>query len=289
MSPLDLDATQQQVSDAAPAGLEKAVFAITFGHPFANEVVYQQLKPEAEAEAWLEAHRVELAQSVIESLYKRLLVDVNEELKSIFRIMSLFREFNVYTLREVLPNFNKEFRNRSQSSLLLSIKHLSETRLVSWNDELRAYQINPTIRRIFTQAVKWSEPDLYEAIRAAAISYYARLIQEVPVNRNIYLVEYFYQRLYKPDSELYNEHAIRSTIEKFVRDYYRSPDGTYVDTVALGELKTLFQCDQELQQALATHHIPPTLIADTLQELEQTLTTDEKNGVGPCAHSRDAT
>jgi hypothetical protein len=243
------------------------VYAFTQGHPLANEMVYDVLRDELafarHMRNVIEKQRVQIAQRIVKAIYSRVLGGVSAELAQIFGVIVLFREFDTHTLRTVLPMFEETFANRSDSALLLSLKQLLDTRLVTWSDERRAYQIDPTIRRIFSYALRWSEPDRYMAIRDAAIRYYQQLIHEVPGNRNVYVVEYYYQALYKDDRELYNQKSLKQNIQT----YYFSPDHSYRDDKALEQLRDRFEHDEEVMALLKERGLEPTLFTAVLSEL----------------------
>jgi hypothetical protein len=256
--------TRQQLDDNS--ALSKVVFEMTFGHPFANEVVFEMANSHDAPLEWLEQHRGEVAQRIVDDIQERVLADVTEELKRIFRVIALFREFDVNTLRAVLPQFYEEFRNRSQSALLISIKQLLETRLVSWSDEKRAYQIDPTVRRIFARALEWSNPKQYEALRDAAIAYYETLIRDIPGSRNVYLIEYYYHHLYKADPDKYNQSHIQLSFQQFLQKYYVSPDGRFLDEQSLHALRQVLEKDQELQETLRQRGLRPTLLSEMVRD-----------------------
>jgi hypothetical protein len=260
---LDVELTRQQLNDNPALG--QAVFEITFGHPFANEVVFGLVFPQDSPLDWLKENRISVAEQVVAALQKRILSEMTAELKQIFGVIALFREFDVNTLRVVLPKFYPEFEHRSQSALIISIKQLLDTRLVSWSDEQRAYQIDTTVRRIFAHALELSDPERYAAIRAAAVDYYAQLIRDIPGSRNVYFVEFCYHSLYKADWQMYNQEQIQEIFEQFFR-YYISPDGRFLDQQSITGLRELLSKDQELLEALQRHNLPATALVETLDD-----------------------
>lgn len=259
---LSAEHTQAQLDDQA---LGRAAYTLTFGHPFANEIVFELARQHAAPVRWLGEHQREVAQEIVTRLQKRVLAGMSDELKLIFSVIALFREFDVNTLRLVLPQFHAEFKNRSQSALLISIKQLLDTRLVSWSDEKRAYQLDPTVRKIFARALELNDPQRYARIRDAAIGYYKQLISDVPGSRNTYLVEYYYHTLAGDTPE--TRATLEQSLAGFFHRYYVSPDKKHLDDQAITTLRETFGSDQELQHTLAQHQLPSTLLADTLKNL----------------------
>jgi hypothetical protein len=262
LAPLAADASKEQIG--CEADLEQLIFEITAGLPFANEIMYAYLADQPISAEWLLEHREQLARIIAAETQQRVVNGIPEEVKPIFNILSIFREFDVHTLQTILPQFLETFRSRSQSNLLQSVKQMVATRLVNWNDTLRAYQIDPTIRKIFARAQEWGDPKLYQLIREAALKYYAQLLGEVPSNRHVYLLELLYHRLYKAPAGSYNSAELKTEFEELLRNYYTSRTSDYADTYALDQLHQLLLQDKELEQALERHQMPPTLLASIL-------------------------
>jgi len=266
LRPLEMKHTKEQVG--CEDELNHLIFDVTAGLPLANEIVHKYLDDHQPVSLeWLTANRARLANQITNDIQDRVLAGTPDEIKPVFRVLSIFREFDVHTLQVILPQFLDDFKNRSQSSLLLAIKQMVATRLVSWDDTLRAYQIDPTIRKIFARAFEWSDEQRYQAVREAALKYYDDLIKEVPSNRPIYIREYFYHLLYKAPAEDYNAVKYQNLVEQLVRDYFISRDGSYADTQSLAQLKDLIKDDKELPQVLEIHHLPKILLSEALDRV----------------------
>jgi len=265
---LDIAGTARQLGQ--PLDVGEAAYAITFGHPLANETIFEEMERSGasgrELRQMLKSRRAELADQIVQVLYKRVVGGVSPELEQIFHVISLFREFDIHTLRTVLPEFYESFKNRSDSALLLSIKQLLDTRLVRWSDESRAYQLDQTMRRIFTRALALHDPEHYERICDTATRYYEQLIREVPGNRNVYVVEYFFHSLYKGEPALYNKKTIEDHMKRLVRAYYYSPDGRYRDDAELHLLRARFAKDNELQELLRERDLADLLFVRLIDE-----------------------
>ncbi len=268
LTALDLPSTTAQIHQDAEVG--QAIYAITFGHPLANEEIYRVVaRPGASAHELrqlVEQRRAELAALVVRKIYGRVQGGVSDELNQIFHVIALFREFDIHTLRTVLPQFYPAFKNRSDSALLLSIKQLLDTRLLEWSDDSRAYQLDRTMRKIFTRALSLGDPEHYARICDAAMRYYQQLIREVPGNRNVYVVEYFYHSLYKAEPVLYNEKTTESRLRQIIRTYYYSPDGRYRDDAELYRLRERFLQDTELPLLLGSRDLEKDLFVCLIDE-----------------------
>lgn len=263
LHPLGVSDTSAQIGCGEE--LQNLVFELTAGLPLANEIVHEYLERNPATAEWLTEHREVIARNIIAETQERVVTGMPEEIKPIFRILSLFREFDVNTLQIILPQF-LDMSGRSQSALLQAIKQLLATRLVNWNDTLRAYQIDPTIRKIFARALAWEKPELHTSIHAAALAYYEDLVREVPSNRHVYICEYFYHLLYIDHADSYNDDTLKAQFESMIRRYYISPDESYADTAALAQLRGLIENDEELKQALVMRQFSETLLCEALDE-----------------------
>jgi hypothetical protein len=268
---LDRSATQKQTQTETDTELGGLIFRITAGHPYASEVVFQRLQAGSADTDWLRQHASTVAELVVDELQRRVRGALTQELQDLLGVIALFREFDVNTLRNSVSQFVPALKNRSQSALLLSIKQLLETQFVSWNDGIRAYQLDPTIRKIFAYAVELKDRGRFVQIHAAAASYYEGLIRDVPGNRNVYLVEFYYHTLYKGSEDLYNAEEVSRTFQTFLAKYYTNRDGSLVNPSLLERLREQLE-DEELQSVFAAHKLPPTLLVDIVSQKLETST-----------------
>ncbi len=266
LTTLDVEATRQQT------GLDDSsvqqVFALTCGHPFANEVALNHLSSGPASEKNLDGHAPDVATAIVDALLERTLTGRATEFKRIFEVLALFREFDIDTLRTFLPRFLPEYANYSQSALLASLKSMQEARLVGWNNEKRAYEIDPTVRRILVKALRLNDPERYALIRAAAVEYYTTLIEDVSGSRNTYLLEYYYHLLSYNHADGIQAAEVQGRFAQFLRRYFVSPDGHYLDTEALNELRGMIQDDEELTSVLDDRQLSCMLLIQAITELE---------------------
>lgn len=269
LGPLEVTHTQKQIN--CPP--EEAVLIqrrMTFGYPLANELINDELEQTRQPNNLLQLHQARLVQEIVDHMYQRTIEEMSSELYRIVTVMTLFREFHIGTLRVILPQFYAEFQTRSQSSLLLSIKELLGTRFVDWNNEVKAYQFNPTIRSICMRALELNDPEQYIAIREAALTYYERVIADTPANRVIYIVEYCYHTLYKYPNDSYNGvSSVTAALEAYLTQYYQNPDGTILAVESLDLLRSAFRDDEEIRHALVAQHASANLLSDLVGRFMQ--------------------
>jgi hypothetical protein len=271
VQPLDEQATHIQIGEAEPIGAD--VHAITFGHPFASETLLSRLKEmdiEHPTQADVAKNRAALASYVVDALFDRLMADVSDEVRRVLDIVALFREFDVHVLRHILPRFLSQFAHRSQSSLHGSIRQLIETRLVHWNSEKRAYEIDMTIRHILAHSLLLNRPTYYRDIHAEAEAYYQNLLAQT---RDVepwgaYLAEYLFHLLQRmrnmetPPQADQVEEELRAALAAFdVRIEHFSLAGSWPT------IQQRLEDDTELVQSLAASGVSLETLQHVLKNL----------------------
>lgn len=291
LQPLKPEDTAKQIGTDNKRGNE--IFAYTFGHPLMNDAIYKEWKARGFPDIDLAMIKQLIADAdLIEVMYDRIMDGVPDEVKQLLEILTIFREFDLHTIRNVVPEFAPSFAQRSDSALLLSIKQLLDTKLVYWHDGNRSYEIDPTMRQIFARALAQHQPNHYHRVRAAARTYYADLVNTLKSNRNLYVIEYFYQQLciYKDQISSYNEPIVEAnkinqpsnietelseSLKSIVLHYYYSPDGTYQDRESLAALRSRFATDEEIGVLLQQLKLPDDLLTTTLTHLREPPLTEE--------------
>lgn len=255
LEPLDTEATSDQLDVSAE--LASAVYQITYGHPLANEIVRALLDAVHAPAAYLASQGSAIAAQVVGGLLARAKVEPDSELRSILQAAALLREFDVNTLRVVLPSAFPVFTNRSQSALMLAIRQLAETRMIRWDDRRRAYQLDSTLRAIFTHELRLNHPGWYTELRHATIEFYTSLIAEVPSRREEYLLEWLYQTMQKPDWDERDASPVQNQFREYIKRYYSPPRREAGAGPAVARLRTLLAQDQELHVALGMRGFSP--------------------------------
>jgi Cdc6-like AAA superfamily ATPase len=261
---LDNKSTILQVSnDLSDTKLTELVMKITDGHPLANEIVYQHIKDQPSPRLWLKENRGYISEQVVKAILTHIVPNAHAELPRILNITALVREFDISTLRLLISVDNLDTTPPSQSTLYQIIRQLAETRLMHWNESRRSYQLDATLRHIFAQAMWSNQPEYCNSVRQAALDYYTDLIDKHPSTREQYLVEYFYQYLYKPDKLSYTEHEVQQELAAFVFRYYRDRQNQeLLDKTKSVLLEQAFAKDVELQQIVVRLHLPNTIFSD---------------------------
>jgi len=259
--------------------LAAAIVDLTAGHPKANEIVRKLLRDKANPAEWLAAHRGQVAEQMCAILMREMAEEstVDDDpamLQAIFRVAALLREFDLHTLRHLIPQAFPELALTSQSGLMLKVRELAEKHIVTWSETTRSYQFAPTLRHIFARELELNNRQLYLTLRTAAVEYYSKLVRTVPGNRDQFLLELVYQSLYKEDPVSYNVlHLVDDLFVSALREHYGAT--TEHAKAASDGLRLLLSADMELQEALDQHGIPR---GHLLELLERHVSRPERSG-----------
>ncbi len=271
----DLEATQHQLQlDPEHCQL---VFDITLGHPLANAIVREHLAQADDSLAWLKDNMGFVSGQVVHRLLTATIGGRPDNLLRAFYVLAVFREFDINTLRAILPRFVAEFQHVTQSSLIALIKQMQEARMVSWNNDKRSYQIDPNLRHMVIRSLKRNNSQWYASVQAAAIEYYEMLVREITGSRNIYMVEYYYHLLSSDNAHFDQEdrlaeQKIRASFEHFLHQCYVSPDRRYIDNDALEDLHATMKHDHEFAALCRKRGVSYELFNQAMLELEDGLT-----------------
>jgi len=282
IGPLSRAATRAQ---AGGDKLGDALFRLTFGHALSNRVALAYLEtqgaPPPNSVDWVASHEPELMREVVHRLREHAVTSMlageatllkrweKWELWQILEAIAILREFDVNSLRVAIETYHESFVGRSQSALLIAIRDLLKTRLVEWNGLLRAYQVAPAMRQIFAHALELEQPQIYARLRRAAIGYYEEQVRTVPGNRNLYLIEYMFQRLRHPEATASDALHLEADLVRTLGTYYANEQRTYLDQENLEALERALQADKELQQALVACHASGDLLVAAVQRFRQ--------------------
>jgi len=225
--------SEKLVIQQAPSWSKLApnIIKLTFGYPWGNQAVVKALeqigKPQAIEPTDFEQYRPELLQRLTtEVVEKRLLTDVAPDLRRAFHVIAPLRQFDVTTLRAVLPEFAPDqFKGLGGNYFLLMLNRLVDTALVEWSTEHKAYVLDDTLRRILALNLETHDPDLSLRIHQRAVDLFGRWLEEVPESRSSYLVEWLYHcaqvlRLQgedRPEIASKVQHNMRIVLERFYR------------------------------------------------------------------------
>jgi|GEM_PF-2750573 len=225
--------SEQLMVQQAPSWSKLApnIIKLTFGYPWGNQAVVEALeqigKPQAIKPTDFEQHRPELLQWLTTQVVeKRLLADVATDLSDALHIVAPLRQFDVTTLRALLPEFAAgKFKGRGGNYFLLMLNRLVDTALVEWSAERKAYVLDDTLRRILALDLETRDPDLSLRIHRRAIDLFGRWLEEVPDSRSCYLVECLYHRAQvlrfqgkgQPEIAVEVQQGLQAALERFYR------------------------------------------------------------------------
>lgn len=266
LMPLEEKYIARQLAEFAQA--QHVLFQLTHGHPLANTLVRDYLHEKEYSAVWLqdETHQAQAAQFLTDKIIEHVFGDRSAELEALLQVISLLREFDIHTLRTLLPKVFPDLDVRSQSVLTLTVRQLAEKHVISWSDTTRSYQLDTTLQAIIARALELNNPTLYNTIRSQASDYYRTLVEKAPGGRNQFLVEYFYQSIYKDDPPMYNtSDELLHTFLHYLDQYYRSR------LTELERLRKVIAEDEGLREVLARRGLPPALFDDALQQFESQL------------------
>jgi hypothetical protein len=207
------------------------ILQITFNYPPANRFVAEELErmglPPTMDEDVFRDHRSTLIRRLMTDVVEQnLLAEVDDEIRMAWRIAASLRQFDVTTLRRVLPEFEPEFEGRGGNYYLLMLNRMVDTALVEWSAERKAYVLDDTVRQFLALDLETRDPDLVQRIHERAAELYRHWLEDVPENRSAYLVEWLYheaQILRLKDKEPPEIAAsLRRTLQPVLQQFFRS-------------------------------------------------------------------
>jgi hypothetical protein len=181
---------------ASWAPVAPKVVQITFNYPPANEAIVTELeRAQIVDQETFNQYRPALIQRLMAGVIEEnLLTGVDTDLRLAWRIAAPLRQFDVTTLRRVLPEFEPEFEGRGGNYYLLMLNRMVDTSLVEWSAVRKAYVLDNTLRQFLDLDLETRDPDLARRIHERATELYHHWLEEVPENRSAYLVEWLYHQ-----------------------------------------------------------------------------------------------
>jgi hypothetical protein len=224
---------EQLVIQQAPSWerLAPNIVKLTFGYPWGNQTIVEALeqlgKPQVIEPDDFEQYRPELLRRLTtEVVESRLLEDIAPDLRCAFHIIAPLRQFDVTTLRAVLPEFAPDqFGERGGNYFLMMLNRLVDTALVEWSAKRKAYVLDDTLRRILALDLETQDADLSQCIHQRGAELYRRWLEEVSESRSTYLVEWLYHRAQvlrlggKDQAEIASkvQRDLRTVLDRFYR------------------------------------------------------------------------
>ena len=255
LMPFSIAQTREQIQNYA--GLSDKIIRLTFGHPFANRRVAEQVQlieireNETITEANFDKYRLRLMEELANILiHEYILQDVPGDLKGAFKVISTLRQFDVNALRVILPAFlPSQFKGKGGGYYLSMIARMVETTLVEWDSAKKGYALDPTIRKMLALHIQLSDYKQYLRINEAAIALYEDWIARIPENRSGFMIEWLYHRSNvllvqgKSDQEIGRE--LGKGFGSYLEEFYKGEDGTSTAMKILEELKNDRDMDED--------------------------------------------
>jgi hypothetical protein len=175
------------------------IIRLTFGYPMGNAALAEELqaierqKRRPVDEPIFDEYRTQLLDELVGNLIDEVVMkDVLAKLKRAFRVLAVFRRFEIATLRDILPQFLPEFGELRSADYLSLIGRMVGTTLVEWDPTRRGYTLNAVLRRIMSLHVLLCNKDRYLEINEAATKLYDELIESAEENRGCFILEKLY-------------------------------------------------------------------------------------------------
>jgi hypothetical protein len=251
LRPFDRESCQQYI-DAAGMQLEgelrDLLFAWTRGYPLAMQIMVQSMATGLDPRK--EADRQMLLTTLMERVVEQhILARVNPArlawYRTILRLLSVPRRFNLVMLRELIERFAPDLRRESNLAYFVLPKEINElTDVLPWNMLRAGFSVDAPVRNLFLLELKIAYPDLYTSIHDFLAQINRSRAQEVRgSDRSRYLREFLYHTACKGQTPDFPE-QIRVVIEQMAQEV-PTPD-------MFVQFSEEFQQDEELQEALGT-------------------------------------
>jgi hypothetical protein len=227
--------------------LSDLVYSLSFGHPYANQMLAGRLRQlageQSISETFVQDHSKAIA-AILGEVEDRLLSEVeSDKLREILRVLSVLRKFNIESARHMLSFCSgAPYRRLSDASFLKLFEELERTTLAWWNKEQRGYAVAPALRRIMDLRSRKQDAEEYTKRHDQAYGLYAAWMRKYPYERSNFLVEALFQLA---SATAYKTHSERQELVERFLDQALVPEYFSSDSA-----DTLFQTvyrDTELQ------------------------------------------
>ncbi len=250
LKPFDKATTREQFQKLNyPPELADIVYRLSFGHPYASQVIGASLHS---------THRTDQATADFEQEHldevKVLLGKVEEELlkaaesadRKTIRCLAALRRFNIESARKILRDLQSEaLGRRSDGEFLLLFEKWQRTGLVWWSSEKHGYVVGDPLRRIIDLRIEKANPTDFQQRHKLALAFYCQAVERNPLDQPLYLLEILYhiaRRKVGASAEELKRDIIREFVEPYLDTTHLSADGA--DT-----FWHLLDRDEELQNS----------------------------------------
>ncbi len=199
LRPFSAEETQDQLGKRGyeSRGLPELVHSLSFGLPYANQVLGMTIGPLVGApsiRADFEAMHREEVLTWLGQIQGELLRDVrNEEHRRILQTLSVLRRFNIEAARFTLSRLLDERYGRQGDAFFLRLfEELEFTNLVWWSVEQRGYVMAAPLRRSIDLRIQKSRPDSFIQRHKVALEMYRQWMGRYPGDSGPFLLEALY-------------------------------------------------------------------------------------------------
>lgn len=255
--------------------LASDIARITFGYPWGNEVVLNELiklqKTQTIDRSNFDQFRPLLLNRLVEEVIEnKVMAEVDPDLRCAFHTIAPLRQFDVSTLQAILPRFAPTmFAGKGGNYFLLMLNRMVDTMLVEWSAKRKGYVLDDTLRRILALDMEVRQPDQFMAINQRAIELYESWLEEAPQIHggyiiDGYIVEWLYHRARAMQHEGMSLDAIGRRLQEDLQkclDRFYQPTEADISRVIDGarRLSEELQRDDELEELLGKEVKQPLL------------------------------
>lgn len=244
----------------------QAVFQITQGHPFANEVVISEAQKKNYQPQDIKNKQYELIQIinqwvVIEKIFQGYETKEIDRFRKILAPLSIPRMFNLVSIGKLFEEFTPEYALRSSWHYSNYIRELlTETSFIRYSREKSAYIVDPILRSVFSLTMKHEDLKKFFAMHEFLINLYTDWIKDARgTDKTKFFLEKIYHQLciqnpvstFIPEFEKFAHGLVRNLTERsdrddvkrlFVEEFNGDPDlGGFFDAADKQKIQAMFQ------------------------------------------------
>lgn len=145
-------------------------------------------------------------------------------MRQFFEFCAQFREFELFSLRSLFPEFDPSYKESGQSRYTDAFKIVCQTGLVEWSTRTRSFVMKPEVRRVVANALRFSDPARYYALHADIAAFYLTVLKDVHMTKDICALEYVYHMEQSTDQPLAISRYVDDVRPFFHNDFDRFTD-----------------------------------------------------------------
>jgi len=244
LQPFSEGDTQEQLKKRGyDQKLGEIVHSLSFGLPYANQILGESLHTLEPTKDFEEVHRAEVL-ALLGEVEGELLRGIRPEAqRNILRTLSTLRKFNIESARELLvQSLGEKYQGKSDVYYLRMFEDLQDTNLVWWSTGKRGYVVGYPLRRIIDLRMQKSELPTFRRRHKAAQKFYEMRAKKNPHDCGPTLLEALYHLSNKLVGERPDE--MQQEADRFLAQFLTPENFT---TDGADTFLHLLQRDSELQ------------------------------------------